>query len=165
MSRAFVKEDDVGLAAIPERPASSHPNYITPNGLEALRTRLRELEQRRRQIDQTGGLVDSDARLVAERDIAYVHERLSRAIVIDPSSQPGGRVAFGAAVETVDEHGNQRGFRIVGEDEADPSQGKLSWVSPLARALDGAEIGDIVVWVRPAGDLNLEVVAIAYTKT
>jgi transcription elongation GreA/GreB family factor len=65
-------------------------------------------------------------------------------------------------VTTVDENDVKRQFEIVGEDEADPNKGKLSWVSPLALALKGAKTGDIVVWKRPAGDLELEIAAIEY---
>ncbi|HEY8014642.1 MAG TPA: GreA/GreB family elongation factor, partial [Dongiaceae bacterium] len=67
-----------------------------------------------------------------------------------------------ALAATVDEDGTERRFAIVGEDEADPAVGKISWVSPLARALTGAAVGDSVVWKRPAGDKTLEVTAIDY---
>ena len=61
-----------------------------------------------------------------------------------------------------DEDGTRRDYRIVGEDEADPAAGKISWVSPLARAMMGSGLGDLVTWRRPAGDLELEVVGIRY---
>lgn len=99
---------------------------------------------------------------MAERDLRYVQERITRAILVDLAQQPKDRVDFGAHVETEDENGVTRSFEIVGEDEADPSQGKLSWVSPLALALKDARVGDTVLWKRPAGDLELEVTAIRY---
>ena len=71
-------------------------------------------------------------------------------------------MAFGALVTTVDDDDEKRKFAIVGEDEADPAAGKISWVSPLAAVLVGASVGDSVVWKRPAGDRNLEVTAIGY---
>jgi transcription elongation GreA/GreB family factor len=106
--------------------------------------------------------LDKDVVQVVERDIRYVQERLNRAIVVDPAQQERDKVDFGALVTTVDENDVKRQFEIVGEDEADPNKGKLSWVSPLALALKGAKTGDIVVWKRPAGDLELEIAAIEY---
>ena len=97
-----------------------------------------------------------------QRDIRYYQERIERAIVIDLASQPRDKVAFGAVVTTVDDDDQERRFTIVGEDEADPSAGKISWVSPLASALVGASVGDTVVWKRPAGDKNLEITKIRY---
>ncbi|HEY4163708.1 MAG TPA: GreA/GreB family elongation factor, partial [Dongiaceae bacterium] len=109
-----------------------------------------------------GDLLDKDVVQVVERDIRYVQERLNRAVVVDPAQQERDKVDFGAAVATIDENDVKRRFEIVGEDEADPTKGKLSWVSPLALALKGAKTGDIVVWKRPAGDLELEVTSIEY---
>ena len=68
------------------------------------------------------------------------------------------RAGFGVRVELEDENGTS--YRIVGEDEAEPEAGLISWTSPLARALDGARIGDEVLWPRPAGDLRVEVMAL-----
>ena len=84
--------------------------------------------------------------------------------MIDPAAQPKDHVAFGATVETEDEEGTRRRFEIVGEDEADAAVGKLSWVSPLARTLTDAKKGDAVVWKRPAGDLEVEILSITYPK-
>jgi transcription elongation GreA/GreB family factor len=109
-------------------------------------------------------LIDQDAKHAVERDIRYFQDRIARAIVIDPAAQPKDRVAFGATVETEDEEGTRRRFEIVGEDEADAAVGKLSWVSPLARALTDAKKGDAVVWKRPAGDLELDILSITYPK-
>ena len=69
---------------------------------------------------------------------------------------------FGATVEVQDEAGNRYSFHIVGEDEADANIHKVSWVSPLAKSLIGQKIGDMVVWQRPAGNLNLEILDIHY---
>lgn len=166
MSRAFVKEDDgSGTVDLPDLPQSDHPNYVTSSGLAQLRERLEE------KLKELSGLKsrkeDVDARLpiaVAERDIRFLEERLRRAIPVDPVGQPTDRVAFGATVSVVDEKGHERIFRIVGEDEADISRGFISYVSPLARALIGAEPGDLVTWSKPGGKEEIEIVAIRYDE-
>lgn len=96
------------------------------------------------------------------RDIRYLEARLTSARLINPAVQPHDSVAFGAQVQFSDEQGKVIHYQIVGEDEADPTAGKISYVSPLARAALGAELGDWISWQRPSGDLELEVVAIEY---
>jgi len=81
---------------------------------------------------------------------------------VDYAQQPKDRVDFGAIVETEDENGKKRKFEIVGEDEADVASSRISWASPLAQSLIGAGVGDTVVWRRPAGDVELEIVRISY---
>lgn len=164
MSRAFVKETDGDqIDELPERPQSPHPNYVTPSGLAALQAQLHELqEQRRRLMEDPDELLNKETLKLVERDLRYVQERVDRAILIDPASQPRDQVAFGATVKTIDENDQERDFVIVGEDEADAAAGKISWVSPLARTLMGASVGDTVTWKRPAGDLELEIVSIRY---
>jgi transcription elongation factor GreB len=165
MSRAFVKEDDANVSAeeLPERPLSPHPNYVTPAGLTALQSQLADLQEQRQSLQAHPDAILAQEHLKpVERDIRYFQERIERAIVIDPAAQPHDEVGFGAVVSTLDEDGAERSFAIVGEDEADPAKGKISWVSPLARALTGAAVGDSVVWKRPAGDKTLEIVKIAY---
>lgn len=165
MSRAFVKEPDGDQFGdeLPERPQSPHPNYVTPKGLEALQAQLHELqEQRRRLAENSDELLNRETLKHVERDLRYVQERVDRAVLIDSATQPADEVSFGATVKTVDENDKERDFTIVGEDEADVSAGKISWVSPLARAMMGAAAGDTVVWKRPAGDLELEILSIRY---
>src|ERR1044072_556346 len=166
MSRAFVKENDEQGNELPERPQSPYPNHVTPRGLDALHQQLQTLEAAHRRLAEPVGneLIDQDAKHALERDIRYVQDRIARAIVIDPAAQPKDRVGFGATVETKDEAGTRRRCAIVGEDEADAANGRLSWVSPLARALTDAQVGDEVVWKRPAGDLELEILSITYPK-
>ena len=166
MSRAFVKENDEQGNELPERPQSPYPNHITPAGFDALHQQLAALEEAHRRMAEPVGneLIDQDAKHALERDIRYVQDRIARAIVIDPTTQPKDHVAFGATVETEDEEGVRRKFEIVGEDEADAAVGKLSWVSPLARALTDAKQGDSIVWKRPAGDLDLEILSIRYPE-
>ncbi len=165
MSRAFVKEDDANTSGeeLPERPQSPHPNYVTPAGLAQLQAQLAELQaQRQEQMAHPEGILAEEHLKPLQRDIRYFQERIERAIVIDLATQPRDKVAFGAVVTTVDDDDEQRKFTIVGEDEADPAHGKISWVSPLAAAMVGASVGDTVVWKRPAGDRNLEITAIRY---
>jgi transcription elongation factor GreB len=165
MSRAFVKEqdDDSGAGEIIDLPQSPHPNYVTARGLAQLKERFAAAQARRRELlaGDAGG--ERELKLAnAAREIRYLEARLERAILVDPAAQPRHEVAFGARVRVADPKGAEREFAIVGEDEADAEQGSVSWVSPLARALLGAEIGDEILWRRPAGELALEVRAIRY---
>jgi transcription elongation GreA/GreB family factor len=164
MSRAFVKENDEQGNELPERPQSPYPNHITPRGLDALHQQLETLEAAHKRMAEPQGneLIDQDAKHGLERDIRYLQDRIARAIVINPATQPKDKVAFGATVETEDENGEKRTFEIVGEDEADAAVGRLSWVSPLARTLTDATVGETVIWKRPAGDLELEILSITY---
>ncbi len=166
MSRAFVKEDDAGATGqdLPERPLSEHPNHVTPEGLDALQREAGELQARRLELlaREDDAMAEEELRHV-DRDLRYYAARLESAIVVDPTAQPAGEVAFGAAVTVTDE-GGERTFTIVGEDEADVAALKVSHVSPLAEALLGARVGDRVVWRRPAGDLELTVKRIAYDR-
>jgi len=164
MSRAFVKEDDAGA---PEEqvdlPISTHPNFVTPAGLQMLRDKAEEYEEERARLKGHEDELAAQAHLPrVEQEIRYWEERLRTATLIDMARQPRDKVAFGALVTVADEDGKKHDYQIVGEDEAEPQNGKVSYVSPLARALDGAAVGDAIVWKRPAGDQELEVVAIRY---
>jgi transcription elongation factor GreB len=162
MSRAFVKESDGDQPGedLPERPQSPHTNYVTPLGLQQLQDRLRELGAERAALAGTEDMADRQQLRRVERDMNFLAERLRRAVVVRPETQSDDRVHFGSTVEVVDDRSERHRFAIVGEDEADAAQGKISWVSPLARALLNARVGDAVTWRRPAGDKELEVVAI-----
>lgn len=162
MSRAFVKEPDGDMAGDeqPDLPQSPHPNYVTPAGLAELETRLAEREGRRQHLVASDDLADKLPLAQVDRDIRYLKGRIERAIPVDAASQPAGEVCFGALVGIADESGSEAQYAIVGEDEADAQRGKVSWVSPLARALVGARVGDVITWKRPSGDVELEVVSI-----
>lgn len=165
MSRAFVKEPDGDAvdATLPDRPQSEHPNFITPAGLASLRERLAALEVERQGLGRQGATPEDKLHIPQlERDIRFLKGRIERARPVDSAAQPGDRVAFGATVELEDEDGERHSYSIVGEDEAEARVGRVSWVSPLARALEDARVGDLVTWRRPAGDLELEVLAIRY---
>lgn len=166
MSRGFVKEDDLEHAGtdLPERPLSEHPNYVTPNGLQQLRLQAERLEVERQQLaPRKEDPVVSQRLGMVERDLRYFEARLNQVILVEPSEQQGDTVVlFGATVTAEDDEGKSHIFTIVGEDEADIAASKVSWVSPLARALLGHKAGDSVIWRRPAGNLALEIIDIKY---
>ena len=166
MSRAFVKEDDDAPdEPLPERPVSEQPNYVTASGLAQLGARLEELEAERLELARRadGDESAADRLRYVERDASYFRRRLETALPVDPASQPVGVAAFGATVTVDDGSGAVQRYTIVGEDEADPDSGLVSWVSPLARVLEGACVGDRVVWRRPKGSLELVITGIDYT--
>ena len=168
MSRAFVKESDEDLAAgeLPERPLGAHANYVTPAGLEQLHARVRDLQERRERLNaQVGEDPMGKQRLrEVERDLRYFKAQLERAVVVGPAGQPQEEVHFGAVVRIIDEEGRKHQFGIVGDDEADVAAGKISWASPLAKAMIGSRVGDVVVWRRPAGDTEVEILEILSPK-
>lgn len=162
MSRAFVKEDGPDNEPLPDLPVSPHPNYVTPRGLQALRDRLAATQAELQRLKARADRLDRLPEKAAERDIRYLEARLRSAILVDPADQPAGEVAFGATVTIADADGVEAVYEITGEDEADASLGRIAPHSPLARALLGARVGDVVEWNRPAGRVELEVLAIAY---
>jgi transcription elongation factor GreB len=167
MSRAFVSENITDAAAddLPELPQSPHPNYITQRGLRLLEERLAAAQAELRQLQAGPDDPAKELRLAhVNRDIRYLEARIERAIPVVPAQQPADAVAFGAVVDVRDPKGEHHRFAIVGEDEADAEHGKVSWVSPLARALIGAGVGDLVQWRRPAGEVELEIEAIHYPE-
>lgn len=143
MSRAFVKDDDDRPEPTPGRLASDRPNYVTQRGLALLR------EQRERAREA------GDA-----RDLDYYDARIASAILPDEAALEPGRIAFGSTVSARDETGSLWRVRIVGEDEADPARGSVSWSSPLAQALEDHRVGDRVVVQRPAGAIAMTVEAV-----
>ncbi|HUA80055.1 MAG TPA: GreA/GreB family elongation factor, partial [Dyella sp.] len=148
---------------LPELPLSTHPNYVTPHGLAALRERLGLALARRdaMKVNEQDALTQQSELAAVERELRYLSARVANAIEVDLSKQPHDRVAFGATVIVDSDEGEQR-WQIVGEDEADAEHGLVSYVSPLATALLGASVGDEVRWQRPAGDVTIEVLAIDY---
>ena len=167
MSRGFVKEDDLEHAGtdLPERPVSPHPNYVTPVGLKLLQQAAEQLEQERTELFPRKEDPIANQRLsVVQRDLRYYEARLEQAILVNPADQPADTVLFGATVTVEDEEVENRVFSIVGEDEADIAVNKVSWVSPLAKALIGHKTGDSVTWIRPAGNQLLEIIEITYPE-
>ena len=166
MSRAFVKDDNEELPGeeLPERPVSSEPNYVTPAGLAKLRKKVEELHEEHVRLKGAGKDFDKPRLAEIERDLRYFQARLESATLVDVSKQPRDEVHFGASVKTENEAGVVRSIAIVGEDEADAAHGRVSWQSPLAKALMGAKVGDTVTWNRPAGSTTLNVLEIHYPR-
>ena len=143
MSVAFLKErdsEDAPVEELPDRPVSSHPNFVTADGFAAI-----ELALARHQADWTQAHAAGDRTALARlgREVRYWTQRRATAQVAPPPEDPG-RVSFGSAVEVVRADGRRQSWRIVGEDEADPAHGALSYVSPLAQALLGRDAGETV---------------------
>lgn len=143
MSVAFTKEQDYEAAAadLPDRPISPHPNLVTREGLAALDAALAEARKAFAAAQVAGGIdVDRSAMARAARDVRYYAARRASAELVEP--KPTGAVTFGSSVTFEREDGRRQTYRIVGEDEAEPARGAVSYVSPLARALLGKTIGD-----------------------
>ncbi len=164
MSRGFVKEDDLEHAGtdVPERPVSMQPNYVTANGYAQLQQQATALEQEILSLKSKQDESAAQQRLVImNRDLRYVAARLESALLTKPDAA-SSQVLFGAKVTVEDENGDSHTYEIVGEDETDIKANKVSWTSPLAKALIGHNVGETVVWTRPAGNSLLEIIAIKY---
>ena len=160
MSVAFTKEDSAGTASetvLPDRPISPHPNLVTEAGLKALELQLhhaREAYEAAQAIEDTNERRRQGA--IPLRDARYLAERVRTAQVIaDPASTD--TVAFGSTVTFRRHDGRVQTYRIVGEDEADPTTGSISFVSPIARLLMGKAVGDEA----GATDQELEIMSIS----
>jgi transcription elongation factor GreB len=154
-----------------------NPNYITPEGARKLSeelVRLRTVERPRTVQEVADAAAQGDRSENAEyiygkkrlreidRRLNYLAKRLDDAVVVDPRQQRGDKVFFGAVVEVEDEAGARSTYTIVGEDETDSAVGRISWRSPVGRALLGKRAGDVVVVRRPAGEVEIEVLAVRY---
>jgi transcription elongation GreA/GreB family factor len=146
LSVAFTKEDSAETASellLPDRPVSPHPNLVTEAGLKALELQLR---QAREAFDAAQKIEDINERrrqsAAPLRDARYFAARVRSAQVI---AHPGSTntVAFGSTVTFRRDDGRVQKYRVVGEDEADPKAGSISFVSPVARLLMGKAVGDI----------------------
>jgi transcription elongation GreA/GreB family factor len=140
MSRAFVKEHDGEevFEDLPDRPLSPHPNFVTARGLALIDG---EIERLRAQFADAQRTQDRSALAHASRDLRYWTQRRASAQLIEPPPTRD-KVAFATRVTIRREDGRQQAFSIVGEDEADPAQGLIAYVAPVARALLGRRIGD-----------------------
>jgi transcription elongation GreA/GreB family factor len=165
MSVAFTREESAETAAeveLPDRPISPHPNLVTASGLEALTNAMSES---RTAYDAAQRIEDAGERrravAVASRDMRFFSARLRTAQLVPPPADFSA-VAFGHRVTFRLELGDGRrqAFRIVGEDEADPRNGSISYVSPVARALIGRSASEIVL----AGDHEIEILSIDYCR-
>lgn len=151
MSRAFVNEDNF-VDDLPDRPVSPHPNHVTERGLQLIEA---SLEESRRAYGEAQAAGDREALAKARRDLRYRSARRA-SIIVTPAKPGNDAVQFGNLVTIARDDGREQTFRIVGEDEADPAQGSISHVSPLARALIGRHVGDVI----RAGKDEAEITAI-----
>lgn len=154
MSKAFTKEPEGGdvYDDLPDRPISSH-NLVTPHGLELIEAELARLH-----VDHARAHDADDKPLLAKinRDLRYWTSRRATAQVLEPPSD-ATEVRFGSTVTIERDDGRRQTYRIVGEDEADPSKGTLSYVSPVAQALLGKEVGETI----EVGAAEVTIVAIS----
>ena len=180
MSKAFTKEsddaddDELQLPAIP----SGGKNYMTPQGYTALRTELLDLidTERPKVVEavhwaasngdrsENGDYIYGKKRLrEIDRRIRFLTQRMEIAEIADPAVHHGNdQVFFGATVTYADDAGVERTVRIIGIDEADSAKGEVSWISPIARTLLKARVGDELKLVMPDRVGNIEVLAVRY---
>ena len=159
MSVAFTKEDSAETASetmLPERPVPEGPNLVTAAGLAALQ---RQVAEARAAYEAALAIEDVNERRRQAanpfRDLRYFAERLRTAQLV-PSSDSLETVTFGCRVTFSRDDGRVQSYRIVGEDEADPKSGSISFASPIARALLGKNVGDVVT----LGASELEILTI-----
>ncbi len=182
MSKAFTKEteaSDEDELVLPALPAGGK-NYMTPTGYARLREELLDLidNERPKVVEavhwaasngdrsENGDYLYGKKRLrEIDRRIRFLTKRLEIAEVVDPSLHAGSdQVFFGATVTYVDDEGVERTVTIMGIDEADSRESQVSWISPVARALLKAHVGDEVLLPTPGGVRSLEVVSVTYPQ-
>jgi transcription elongation factor GreB len=181
VNKAFVKESDADedddIGGLPPIPPGAK-NYITPQGYQRIREELLQLiDVERPEVvrvvhwaasngdrSENGDYIYGKRRLrEIDRRIRFLTKRLDLAEVVDPSVHYGSdQVFFGATVTYVNAAGDEQTISIVGIDEVDPLNGKISWVSPVARALTKAKEGDVITLRTPAGDDELEILRVTY---
>jgi len=182
MSKAFTREDDLPDEAPPEPAAapSGLRNLITPAGLQRLRDEMQRLRRVERpkvvatvawaagngDRSENGDYIYGKRRLrEIDARLTFLAKRLRIAEPVDPAQQKNGdRVFFGATVTYADANGDRHTVRIVGADEVGHVDGDVSWISPIARALMRARVGDVVETHTPAGPKSIEVIKIAYRQ-
>jgi transcription elongation factor GreB len=166
MSRGFVKEDD--QEEVPMVPPRAHlppgvTNYVTRAGMDELLAERQALMDEKENLDIS---IEKEKRIAMNHIAAKLQlldNRINEARIIDLEEQPQDEIRFGATVTLRTEGTDDiQTFQIVGVDEADISRGKISFLSPLARALTNKKAGDKVVLKRPKGDLVFEIMKIAY---
>ena len=146
MAVAFTREEDYEAQAanLPDRPVSTQPNLVTASGLAVIEAELAAARAAYAAAQTEGGIsADRTAMARATRDLRYWRARRASAQLTEPDGA-ADEVVFGRTVEVERDDGRRQVFRIVGEDEADPKAGSVSYVSPLARALLGKKVGDVV---------------------
>jgi len=178
MSKAFVRESEAEDDAPPAREAPAPArNYITPAGFARLSAERRQLvEVERPEVVRTvawaasngdrsenGDYIYGKKRLrEIDRRVRFLIKRLENATVVNNAGRDEDRVYFGAAVRVRGQAGAEREVTIVGADEVDPLRGRISWISPMARALLRARAGEVVTLRTPGGDEALEILDVSY---
>lgn len=167
MSKAFTRESDDAPDLPLMRQVSVLPpggkNFLTPGGALRLRAELDHLmhEERPRLAASAGE--DAKRQLLAlDQRLQRIHHTLHTAVVTGPPPVPDDTVRFGATVRVRDRSGEETTYRIVGVDETDLDQNWVSWLSPIAKALLNAHVGQRVRFKFPAGEEELEILSIAY---
>jgi transcription elongation factor GreB len=183
MSKAFTKEDDAETEVEAEAedegnsvPAGSR-NYMTPQGAQRLRDELFHLlHTDRPKVVETvawaagNGDRSENADYIygkrrlreIDRRVRFLQKRLDSTQVVDPAAQSADRVLFGATVTVENEQGENRTYQIVGIDETDAKLGRVSWISPIGKALLQAKQGDVVLLKTPKGEEELEILRVEY---
>jgi transcription elongation factor GreB len=156
------------------------PNYLTPAGAKQLAEELQRLmsvERPRvvREVAEAAAQGDrsENAEYIygkkrlreIDRRVRFLTQRLDAAVVVRPEELGGDVVRFGALVMVEDEQGERKSYRMVGPDESDPGEGKLSYQSPLGQALMKRRVGDVVIVRRPAGEIEIEIVSLSYESS
>lgn len=179
MSKAFVKESESGEAPAPEVALEPTPprNYITPAGYARLKAELKALvEVERPQVVRTvawaasngdrsenGDYLYGKKRLrEIDRRVRFLIKRLENAVLVDNAGRDSEQVFFGARARVRGKAGEEREVTIVGADEVDLARGRVSWLSPVARALLKARVGDTVRLDTPGGAEELEILDVQY---
>jgi len=166
MSRGFVREDDQEeVPMIPQRaylPAGV-ANFVTPEGMDQLLKEKEELISERENLDITNEKEKRIARNFINAKLQLLNDRISEARVVDISGQQSDEILFGAKVTLRNKlSDNVQTFRIVGVDEANVADGKISFVSPLSKALINKKTGDSVTLKRDRDDIAYEIIEIVY---
>ncbi len=168
MSRAFVRESDdrpeLPLARLTSALPAGAKNYLTRDGADRLREELRELVEVKRPALVASDDPEAKRQLLAlDQRAQQIEESLGAAEVVDPSAEDDGVVRFGAFVTVRRRDGEEDEYRIVGVDEIDLERGWVSWMSPIARALVNARLGERVPFKFPSGQEELEIVRVSYS--
>jgi transcription elongation factor GreB len=154
MSRAFVREEDVQQPdALPELKVSDHPNFVTRRGLELIDGRIAEL------IGLLAQAADEATTARLQRDLRYWTSRRETAQLRERSPDDD-EVGFGTRVRFRRDDDEPEEIEIVGEDEADPAHRRLSFAAPLARAMMGARVGEVVTFTTPQRSSEMTILAI-----
>ena len=181
MSKAFTKEQDDdlddNLDAEEQQAPKGSKNYITPAGYARLESELQHLLKVERpevvkivswaaalgDRSENADYIYGKKRLrEIDKRLRFLTKRIGFAQIVDPTQQPHDRIYFGATVTVSDENGAEHTYSIVGMDEIDPAKGRVSWISPLAKALLGKEEGDTATVRTPAGVQELDILEVRY---